>query len=97
MSQLSSSWTAETASIGSDYQLSFKSKWDTFWIFPMEAGQHGSRPFLMKLMPAKVEIHGANGYLIDQFTQDTCNKPQSQDAVECFTLSSLERATAMVA
>ena len=21
-----------------------------------------------------VEIHGANGYLIDQFTQDTCNK-----------------------
>jgi NADPH2 dehydrogenase len=21
-----------------------------------------------------VEIHGANGYLIDQFTQDTCNR-----------------------
>lgn len=46
-----------------------------------------------------VEIHGANGYLIDQFTQDTCNKRNDVygGSIENRARFGLEVATAVVA
>ncbi|KAI5276614.1 FMN-linked oxidoreductase [Aureobasidium subglaciale] len=45
-----------------------------------------------------VEIHGANGYLIDQFTQDTCNKREDRwgGSVENRTRFALEVTKAVV-
>lgn len=46
-----------------------------------------------------VEIHGAHGYLIDQFTQDTCNKRTDAygGSVEGRTRFGLEVVDAVVA
>ncbi|KAF1808624.1 NADH:flavin oxidoreductase/NADH oxidase family protein [Eremomyces bilateralis CBS 781.70] len=45
-----------------------------------------------------VEIHGANGYLIDQFTQDTCNKRTDQwgGSIEKRSRFAIEIAKAIV-
>ncbi|KIW06215.1 uncharacterized protein PV09_02691 [Verruconis gallopava] len=46
-----------------------------------------------------VEIHGANGYLVDQFTQDTCNKRKDRwgGSIENRARFGLEVARAVVA
>lgn len=46
-----------------------------------------------------VEIHGANGYLVDQFTQDTCNQRKDEygGSVENRARFAIEVATAVVA